>query len=277
MRIRTALATLLAAALAALAGAAAFVWIGVYDVSVTAQHTQPVYALLRVAMSRSVALRARGIEEPPLHDERLIRQGAACYGELCLQCHGGPGAAPEPIGLAMQPLPGPLVDAPAHWRARELYWITRHGLKMTGMPAWQHRLSEQELWAVVAFVQRLPGHTPASFAAALAAGAGQCRARDEAPAARPGDASIGREVFHHYACNNCHVIPGVTGPDVQVGPPLAGIASRRLIAGQLPNTPEAMVRWLRDPQRIDPRTAMPALGVSEQDARDMAAYLATLR
>ncbi len=275
--MKTALLTLLAAALAGGAGAAAFVWIGAYDVSVTAQHTQPVYSMLRVAMSRSVALRARGIEEPPLHDERLIRQGAACYGELCLQCHGGPGAAPEPIGLAMQPLPGPLVDAPAHWRARELYWITRHGLKMTGMPAWQHRLSEGELWAVVAFVQRLPGYTPAAFEAALADGAGQCRGAAAVAATRPGDARIGRGTFHHYACNNCHVIPGVTGPDVQVGPPLAGMASRRLIAGVLPNGPEAMARWLRDPQGVDPQTAMPALGVSEQDARDMAAYLATLR
>jgi hypothetical protein len=62
-----------------------------------------------------------------------------------------------------------------------------------------------------------------------------------------------------------------------VGPPLAGIASRKLIAGAVPNEPEQMVRWLLDPKEIDPLTAMPSMNVDERDARDMAAYLATLR
>jgi cytochrome c1 len=79
-----------------------------------------------------------------------------------------------------------------------------------------------------------------------------------------------------YACNACHNVPGVTGSDVHVGPPLAGIARRSLIAGAVPNTPEQMERWIRDPRSIDPYTAMPAMQVSEQDARDIAAYLATL-
>ena len=145
------------------------------------------------------------------------------------------------------------------------------------MPAWQHRLSEDELWAVVAFVQRLPSYTPAGFRQALADAPPALCPAPAAPAVGPGDAVRGQRTFHHYACNGCHVIPGVTGADVQVGPPLAGMASRQLIAGALPNTTEAMVRWLRDPQAVDPHTAMPQLGVSEQDARDMAAYLATLR
>ena len=95
--------------------------------------------------------------------------------------------------------------------------------------------------------------------------------------AAPGDAQRGRVALHQHACNSCHVIPGVTGPDVHVGPPLKGIASRQLIAGAVPNTPEQMVRWLRAPASIDAHTTMPALGVSERDAHDMAAYLATLR
>lgn len=275
--MKAALLALLAAALVALGGAVAFVWSGVYDISVTAQHTQPVYSLLKFAMDRSVALRARDIETPDLDDDRTLRTGAACYRDACLQCHGGPGTAPAGIGLSMQPLPGPLIDAAKRWRERELYWITRHGVKMTGMPAWQHRLSEDELWAVVAFVKHLPSYSPAAFRAALDdAPPALCRA-PAAPATGPGDALRGLQTFHHYACNGCHVIPGVTGADVQVGPPLAGMASRRLIAGELPNTQAAMVRWLRDPLGVDPHTAMPPLGVSERDARDMAAYLATLR
>jgi cytochrome c1 len=73
------------------------------------------------------------------------------------------------------------------------------------------------------------------------------------------------------------VIPGATGPRARVGPPLAGIASRKILAGVLPNTPENMVRWLRGPQSVDPPTAMPDLGVTERDARDITAYLATLK
>ncbi len=79
-----------------------------------------------------------------------------------------------------------------------------------------------------------------------------------------------------YGCNGCHRIPGITGAEVDVGPPLAGIARRQLIAGQIANTPETMVRWIRNPQNVDALTAMPNLGVTEHDARDIAAFLATL-
>ena len=73
------------------------------------------------------------------------------------------------------------------------------------------------------------------------------------------------------------MIPGIVGSNAPVGPPLAGVASRQMLGGVLPNSPENMVRWLRDPQKIAPLTAMPDLGVTERDAHDIAAYLATLR
>lgn len=92
-----------------------------------------------------------------------------------------------------------------------------------------------------------------------------------------GDAARGQTALHQHACNACHVIPGITGADVHIGPPLAGIARRQLLAGKLPNTPENMVRWIRDPRSVERWTAMPDLGVSQRDATDMAAYLATLR
>jgi mono/diheme cytochrome c family protein len=177
----------------------------------------------------------------------------------------------------MQPLPGPLVDAKARWNSAELYWITRHGIKMSGMPAWQHRLADADLWALVAFMGRLPTLTAESFQRLTTARPGERCATPDVPATRAGDARRGREVLTQYACNACHRIPGVTGSDVHVGPPLAGVGSRRLIAGALPNTPEQMVRWIRDPQGVDPQTTMPDLQVGEQDARDIAAYLATLR
>jgi cytochrome c len=87
----------------------------------------------------------------------------------------------------------------------------------------------------------------------------------------------GKETIRRYGCEACHSIPGVSGARGQVGPPLDGIANRTHLAGQLTNTPEHLIRWIRDPQGIQPGTAMPDLGVTEQDGKDIAAYLYTLR
>lgn len=268
----------LAAFVLALAlGALAFVWSGWYDIAANVQHTQPVYSLLEKTMHQSVKRRASGIEPPPLDTSAMVSRGAACYVEKCVQCHGGPGVAQAEIGRSMQPLPGPLVDASAKWRPSELYWITRNGIKMSGMPAWQHRLPDADLWALVAFMQHLPALTAAEFRGLTVSGAAaQCAAAADTPALREPSIERGRVAITQYACNACHNIPGVTGSEVNVGPPLAGIAGRGLIAGAVPNTPEQMVRWLRDPRSIDPETTMPALQVNAQDARDMAAFLATL-
>jgi len=91
------------------------------------------------------------------------------------------------------------------------------------------------------------------------------------------DAKRGRHVLLQYGCVTCHEIPGVTGAAIPVGPPLDRMGSRRFIAGVLENTPDNMVRWLRTPQEFVPDGAMPNLGVAERDARDMAAYLESLR
>ena len=80
-----------------------------------------------------------------------------------------------------------------------------------------------------------------------------------------------------YGCGACHTIPGVVGANGKVGPPLVGLADRGFIAGKLPNTPENLIRWIKDPQGVDPGNAMPNMGVSDVSARDIAAYLYTLR
>jgi len=264
---------------AAVLGAVGFVVTGAYDVAANVQHTQAVHSLLEFTMQRSVRRRAAHVVPPPgLDAAQTVARGAACFRVHCVQCHGGPGMAQAAIGRSMQPLPGPLVDAPARWTVAELYWITRNGIKMSGMPAWQQRLSDADLWALAAFMQRLPDFDVAAFAAATARAPVPPACGPEAAAVtRPASAERGRDSLTQYACNACHRIPGVTGSDVHVGPPLAGIGGRGLIAGRLPNTPDAMVRWLRDPRAVDPQTTMPDMEVTEADARDIAAYLATLR
>lgn len=92
-----------------------------------------------------------------------------------------------------------------------------------------------------------------------------------------GNPREGRGKLRAYGCTSCHVIPGVPGAQNTVGPSLAGIATRMYIAGRLPNNPQNMMQWIRDPQSVDSLTAMPRLGVSQKDVRDIAAYLYTLR
>ncbi|HEX7889466.1 MAG TPA: c-type cytochrome [Ramlibacter sp.] len=279
-------ATTAVLALAGAVTAAVVIFGGLYDVASTKEHWQPTYRVLETAMRHSVKLRASGIVEPPLSDETMAVRGAGCFRDKCVQCHGAPGVSPGDIGKSMQPLPGPLVDARRHWRARELYWLTRHGIRMSGMPAWEFRLGDEELWEVVAFLQRLPDLNAPQYAdwmrrapPAPACGAGALRS-PQAPvvlAGLPVDPERGRVALHQHGCNSCHTIPGVTGAGVYVGPPLAGMAGRQFIAGTLLNTQDNMRRWLMETQQVKPGTAMPQLGVSERDARDMAAYLATLR
>lgn len=288
---KTVLITLATLVVMALAGAALVVGGGLYDVAATQQHWQPVYSLLERAMHQSVRLRSRNIEPPPdmaLDDPRLLARGAACFRDKCVQCHGAPGVAQQDFGQSMQPLPGPLVDATQRWKPRELYWLTRHGIRMSGMPAWQFHMADEDIWAVVGFLQKLPALTPQQYAQAVMTTAS---AAADAPSAAPAcirppsspasvmrtpDRLRGATALAQYACNACHTIPGIPGSHPQVGPPLAGIGRRSLIAGKLANTPENMVAWLTRTHEIDPRTAMPSLGVSQEDARDMAAYLRTL-
>ena len=108
----------------------------------------------------------------------------------------------------------------------------------------------------------------AVFASALA-GCGQTR---PAPGVQ-GDPERGMLALTQHACQSCHIVPGLAGSKVYVGRPLDDLAERRYIAGKVPNTQDNLVRWIMDPQAIDPGNAMPAMGVSERDAIDISAYL----
>ncbi len=107
---------------------------------------------------------------------------------------------------------------------------------------------------------------------ALLAGCGEGE-----PPVLGGDAQNGKLLLRQFGCSACHEIPGVAGGRGKVGPPLGGVAERVYIAGVLPNTPERMASFIRHPQAADPRSAMPDMGVNEEHARDMVAYLYGLK
>lgn len=99
----------------------------------------------------------------------------------------------------------------------------------------------------------------------------------EAAALAGGSAERGRMVIQHYGCNACHAIEGFPDPSAVVAAPVTGIARRAYIAGTLPTTPENLALWIRFPHKVKPATAMPDLGVSASEARDVVAYLYSLR
>jgi cytochrome c len=92
-----------------------------------------------------------------------------------------------------------------------------------------------------------------------------------------GDPDRGKAAISKYGCPGCHNIPGVPGATATVGPPLDNIAVRSVLGGHLTNTPDNMERWIQKPQEVDPNNMMPDMSVTDQDAKDMTAYLYTLR
>jgi len=271
--MKIALATL-ASAVAALG--ATLIWLGAYDVSATDQHLAPTYWLLDASMRRAVFQRAKRIEVPPLSDAAMIDEGARHFRAHCVQCHGGPGVAPEAFALGLLPVPSNLAHTARTWRPAEVFWTIRHGIKMSGMPAWTFRLDDAQIWSIVAFMQVMPTLSPQRYREFAERSPAPLAAVPRVHAQRVPDAKRGRTAIQQYACVTCHDIPGIVGSNAPVGPPLKGIAKRAFVAGVLPNSTDAMIRWLVSPQAVSPGNAMPDLGVTEQDAADIAAFLVTL-
>lgn len=163
--VKTVCATLAVLAIGAAVGGYAFLVSGFYNVASTSQHLQFVHSLLEKGMHYSVRFHAREVVAPALEDKQMIMSGADLYKVNCVVCHGAPGVAPSGIGMGMQPVPGPLVDATTKWNAGQMYWVVRHGIKMSGMPAWEYRLQDQQIWQLVAFMQQMPQLSPADYKA----------------------------------------------------------------------------------------------------------------
>jgi mono/diheme cytochrome c family protein len=261
----------------ALLGSIGFLYLGLYNVAATDHHWGVTHQLLEFARMRSIKTHAAGIQVPPDLDkpEKLVL-GVDHFAAHCAVCHGGPGVPKGDIGKGLYPPAPDLAHTATHLSDAEMFWVIKNGIKMTGMPAWEFRLADGDMWAVVAFLRELPLLSPEQYAMRTRGGTRAPFPTADEPHAQ-GDPKRGKVALEQYACPTCHRIPGVVGEHAPVGPPLDRIALRQYLAGVIQNTPDNLVQWLRRPQELHPRTAMPNLGVSERDARDMAAYLYTLR
>jgi cytochrome c553 len=129
---------------------------GIVPIKASSGHWAITAALLDFAKTRSVSTHSFGIQPPSLDDPALVLRGAGHYANGCYPCHGGPGAGIPPVMAAMTPVPPELSGRMGRWAAEELFSIVKHGIKFTGMPAWPAQERDDEVWAVVAFLRRMP-------------------------------------------------------------------------------------------------------------------------
>lgn len=150
-----------------LAGLAIYAYAGFYNVGATDAHMDIVQRSLESVMHRSVERHASEEvgDSPSLDDPQMIRTGAQHYREEgCIHCHGAPGKAQAEFARHMRPQPPAFAEARLGWSDAELFWIMKHGIKSTGMPAFGPTHEARELWAMVSFVRRLPEMSAEEFA-----------------------------------------------------------------------------------------------------------------
>jgi len=161
----TILAVLVVLAGLALAG----VYSGAYDVAADVPHGAVARWFLSTTQDRSVEHAAAGIEAPALDDPAQIALGAAHFHEMCEGCHGAPGIERSEIGQGLNPRAPSLSRSAREWSPGELFWMVKHGIKMTGMPAFGPTHDDPAIWSIVAFVHQLPDMSPAEYQAQTAA------------------------------------------------------------------------------------------------------------
>ena len=155
--------TLLVFVIVLIVGGLIFINSGLYDVAATKPETEIVKWVLETTKEKSVRSRSKNITVPNLEEESLTVMGFHHYDQMCVGCHGAPGISPSEIGEGLNPEPPDLAEVAAHMIPSELFWITQNGIKMTGMPAFGPTHSDEELWGIVAFMQKLPDLSPEKY------------------------------------------------------------------------------------------------------------------
>lgn len=146
-------------------GALGIAYSGIYDVSASSGHTAAGRWVLETTMQNSVRSRAADFQAPDSFAPAAILAGGSEYKAMCQQCHGGPGQERAEWAEGLVPSPPDLTKAATEWRPNEIYWIVKHGIKMSAMPAFGSSHDEETLWNIAGFVEQLPTMTPQQYAA----------------------------------------------------------------------------------------------------------------
>jgi mono/diheme cytochrome c family protein len=163
---------LLVATAVIIIGAVGFAYSGFYDVSASSPHSDLLNWYLSTTSHASVERHANDVLVPGLTDDALIRAGVNDFDAMCVACHGAPGQVPAALGQGLNPPAPDLADSAAQMTPAELFWVTKNGIKMTGMPAWGATHDDDAIWPVVAFMTKLPTLDADRYQSLLAGAAG---------------------------------------------------------------------------------------------------------
>jgi cytochrome c553 len=251
---------LLILAVLGLLGGLLFAWSGLFNVGASTGHWAITDWFLHYGMRQSVETHASGITAPSLDDPALVHRGAGHYASGCAPCHGAPGQPRSPVAASMTPPPPFLPERIPEWQPNELFWIVRHGVKFTGMPAWASVPRGDEVWAMVAFLLRLPDMQPEDYRALALGESGGGEGYD---AGLEGLADPFEPVLAE--CARCHGRDG-GGRGVGAFPILAGQSETYLLASL-----EAFAQGRRHSGIMQPAAAP----LTEAQMRRLARHFAT--
>lgn len=162
MKRRTELVFVVIAVLVVIAiGLGIFAGTGLYDIGADARHWPLTYNILQTVRDRSIRARSKDLRPPNLKDPQLVLKGAGQYAAMCTGCHLAPGKENSEVREGMYPQPPNLSKVRVD--PRDAFWVIKHGIKMSGMPAWGDSHDDTTIWSVVAFLQKLPQLTPQQY------------------------------------------------------------------------------------------------------------------
>jgi mono/diheme cytochrome c family protein len=140
---------------------AGFVWLGLYNVGADDPHLKPTMMLMQTLRARSIRVRSQDLKVPDLENPELILKGAGQYAAMCTGCHLAPGMQDSEIRPGLYPQPPNL--SIERFDPRDEFWVIKHGIKMSAMPAWGLSHDDPTIWSMVAFLQKLPALTPVQY------------------------------------------------------------------------------------------------------------------
>ena len=165
--VKIVLATIAGLAAFFLVGGLLFIYSGIFDITATTPHSDAMYKTMLVLREQSIKSMARDVKVPELDDPERVHAGFLNFNAMCVTCHNAPGSAPTEISKGLYPEAPNLAQSVKGRTAAELYMIIKHGIKMSGMPAWEPSHSGEEIWSMVAFLKTLPNMSDEEYQGAV--------------------------------------------------------------------------------------------------------------